>query len=74
MRAFQFRLAIPSQEYLVYYQGAARNVVVTLASGQNLQFPAEALRPFVTHAGVYGMFRLEVNEDNKLERMTRIGD
>ena len=71
---FRFRLAIPADDYLAYYQGAAQNVVVEMASGQRLQFPAEALRPFVSHDGVYGEFVLRVDANHKLQSVERVGD
>jgi hypothetical protein len=74
MPEFHFRLAIPAHEYLTHYQGVARNVVVTLASGVNLQFPASALRAHVSHEGVYGQFVLRVDENNKLQALERLGD
>lgn len=71
---YRFRLSIPSQEYLAYYQGAARQVVVSLPSGTHLQFPADILRPFVSHAGVYGEFVLRVDANHKLQGIDRVGD
>lgn len=49
-------------------------VVITLANGQRLQFPAESLRPFVTHDGVHGEFVLRVDANNKLQTIERVGD
>lgn len=72
MNEYRFRLAISAEEYLAYYEGAARDVVVTLANGQNLQFPAAALRSVVTHDGVYGEFVLRVNANNKLQGLERV--
>lgn len=74
MREYRFRLAIPAEQYLAYYEGAARQVVVTLANGQNLQFPADSLRAFVSREGVYGEFVLRVNAQNKLQAIERVGD
>ncbi len=74
MREYRFRLSIPAEEYLAYYQGAACEVVVTLNSGVNLQFPAESLRSFVSHVGVYGRFVLRVDDNNKLQSLERVGD
>ena len=74
MREFRFRLSIPAQQYLAYYQGAVRHVVVTLANGQTIQFPADKLRPFVGREGVYGQFVLRVDGNNKLQGLERVGD
>jgi hypothetical protein len=74
MREYHFRLAIPAEEYLAYYSGAAKQVVTTLANGQRLQFPADNLRSFVTHEGVYGEFVMRVDAQNKLQGIERVGD
>ena len=73
MREFRFRLSIPTTEYLAHYQGAASVVVVTLATGQHLQFPASALRRHVSHSGIHGEFVLRIDDNNKLQALERIG-
>ena len=74
MTEYRFHLAISADDYLAYYQGAAQHVVVELASGQRLQFPAESLRPFVSHGGVHGEFVLRVDANNKLQALARVDD
>jgi hypothetical protein len=74
MREFHFRLNISAQDYLAYYQGAAREVVATSSEGLRVRFPASALRPFVTHEGIVGAFVLRVGADNKLHSLHRTGD
>ncbi len=74
MREYRFRLAISAEKYLAYYEGVAHQVVVTLADGQHLQFPADILRPFVSHQGVYGEFVLRVDVKNKLQKIKKVGD
>lgn len=74
MHEYRFRISIPAHEYLAHYQGVARQVVVTLASGLNVQFPASALRAHVTHDGIQGEFVLRVDANNKLQALERVGD
>ena len=74
MREYHFRIAISAERYLAHYQGLVRGVVVTLADGTRLEFPAENLRPFVTHDGIYGQFVLRVDANNKLQSLQRVGD
>ena len=74
MTEYRFRLAITAEKYLAYYAGTARQVVVTLANGQTLQFPADNLRSFVTREGVHGEFVLRVNTQNKLQGLERVGE
>lgn len=74
MREYRFRLSIPAHDYLAYYQGVVHEVVVTLYDGHTIQFPADILRPFVSHAGVYGEFVLQVDGDNRLQSLEQVGD
>lgn len=74
MTEYRFRLAIPAEKYLAYYEGAAQQVVVKLANGQTLQFPADSLRPFVSREGVHGEFVLRVDANNKLQALERVGE
>jgi hypothetical protein len=74
MTEYRFHLAIPADQYLAYYEGAAQQVVVTLANRRHLQFPADALRPFVSREGVYGEFVLSVDANNKLQSLKKVGD
>ncbi|MCC6207228.1 MAG: DUF2835 domain-containing protein [Gammaproteobacteria bacterium] len=68
-----FTLNISPDEYLRYYQGAARHVVVRGRDGRTVQFPAGLLRGFVSHDGVHGEFRLRFDASNKLVSLDRIG-
>lgn len=73
-REITFVLDIAPDEYLRYYQGEARHVVVRGHDGRTVQFPAGLLRRFLVHDGVRGEFRLRFDADNKLislERVTR---
>ena len=72
MPSIRFRLDISPESYLAYYQGAARNVVATGRDGRRIQFPADRLRPFVTHDGVRGEFELEFDANNKFVAMRRV--
>lgn len=73
MQTLRFKLAIPAADYLRYYQGVARNVSVTSHEGQRIEFPAERLRPYVTHAGVQGEFELTFDTQHKFVALRRIG-
>ena len=62
----RFRLAISAEEYLAYYQGSAREVVARSDDNKVVQFPASAIRKFVTHDGIFGSFEITFDENNKL--------
>ena len=72
-RTFVVDLAISADEFVRLYQGAARAVVARARNGQTVQFPANSLTRFVLHDGVHGSFRLEIDADNKLQSIDRIG-
>jgi len=72
MRAISFSLAISADDYLRFYQGKARNVSVRTDDGCRTEFPAEHLRPFVTHDGIHGRFELVFDEMNKFVELRRV--
>ena len=72
MEEIRFSLNISSQRYLSYYQGVARKVVVNAQDGRRIQFPAEHLRPFVTHDGIHGEFALQFDEHNRFQGLKRV--
>ncbi len=67
----KFYLKISQQEYLRYYRGAASNIVAHAYDGRRIQFPASAMRPFVSHDGIEGEFVLVMDESNKLVELKR---
>lgn len=68
----QFYLNISPQQYLSYYQGAAKFVHVTSEDGRSLKFPASRLQKFVTHSGVEGRFEIEFDANHKLVSLERL--
>ena len=66
LSSIRFRLAIPAEEYLAYYQGSAQEVVARSDDNKIVRFPADAIRKFVTHDGVFGHFEITFDEKNKL--------
>ena len=67
-----FHLRIPADAYLSYYQGQARQVLVTTREGLKVQFPAALLRPYVTRDGISGEFRLRYDEHRRLVGLDRL--
>lgn len=72
MPSIRFRLDISPELYLSYYQGAVRSVIATGRDGRRVQFPAERLRPFVSHDGVRGEFELEFDANHKFVALRRV--
>ena len=62
----RLRLAISAEEYLAYYRGSAQVVVARSDDNKVVQFPASAIREFVTQDGIFGSFEITFDENNKL--------
>ncbi|VAW92243.1 hypothetical protein MNBD_GAMMA23-282 [hydrothermal vent metagenome] len=69
---FYIHLNITSAEFEHYYAQNINSVIATSHDGQRVQFPANILRPFITAAGVQGMFKLVMDENTKLKSINRI--
>jgi hypothetical protein len=69
-----FRLHISAELYLRYYQGKAAFVQVISEDGRRIRLPASSLRPFVSHEGIYGRFRLKFNEQQKITSLEKISN
>jgi len=71
MNRYEFDLNISQDEFLDYYRGLARHVVVRSRGGQTVQFPASLLTRFVTPEGVHGRFVLTCDENHKHAQLQR---
>jgi hypothetical protein len=70
----RFRLDISAEDYLAYYQGAVRDVLVRAEDGRRVKFPAGALQPHITRDGIHGRFELRFDANHKLIGLQRLGD
>ncbi|MEQ8797621.1 MAG: DUF2835 domain-containing protein [Gammaproteobacteria bacterium] len=68
----RFRLAISAEKYLAYYQGHAKNILVRAEDGRKIRFPAHNLRPFLLHDGIYGLFQMRFDHNNKMIELNRL--
>lgn len=68
----RFHLAISAEKYLAVYRGQAKEVVVRSEDNKNISFPANALKEFLTHDGIYGSFEIQFDENNKLIRLIQL--
>jgi hypothetical protein len=73
-KEFTVPLNITADAYRHLYRGAARNVLAHDLQGRKIQFPAAALRRFVTHEGIRGTFVIRVDEHNRLAGIRRVDD
>jgi len=72
MKQFEFRLNITEQQYLNYYRGSVKQVIVRSTTGATIQFPASLLTKFVTSGGVQGHFMLTCDEAHKGSEVRRL--
>lgn len=71
-KPIRFSLNLSAERYLRYYQGHARSVSVLADDGRRVEFPANALRPFVTRQGIHGHFELLIDEHHRLQGLKRL--
>jgi len=69
---FTFSMKLSSDEYQRYYSGTVRNIIVKTHQGVSVQFPASAVRNFVTNDGVNGNFVITMDSNNKLISLQRL--
>jgi hypothetical protein len=69
---YRLHFHLSRDEYLRYYQGAAAAIVAPAEDGTRVQFPANALRPFVTEGGVSGSFLLITDDNNKMVELKKL--
>ena len=73
-REYVVVLDISAAAYQRMYRGTAQHVLAEDLQGRRIRFPASALRPFVTHNGVNGLFVLRVDARNRLIDIRRRRD
>jgi hypothetical protein len=72
MNRYAFHLHISPEQYLDYYRGTVRHVIVRSTSGQTIQFPASLLQRFVFKDGICGDFVLVCDDNNKCIELQRV--
>ena len=72
-RSLRFQIALPADKYLAYYKGTAQNIQVHSIDNKRIRFPANAIRKFLNHDGIYGLFEIKFDEKNKLVGIEKIG-
>lgn len=65
-------IVLSSAELQRYYGGEAHMVHAVALDGRSVRFPANLLRPLVTHNGVRGRFVIEFDEHGKFQSITRL--
>ena len=57
-----------------YYEGNATSVQTYAENGLLIQFPASALKPWVTHLGIQGYFMIKFDDNNKLISLDKLAE
>lgn len=71
-QSVRFNLSVPSETFLRVYQGVAKNITVRADNGQVIQFPAQHIKPFLTHAGIHGCFEMTFSPEHKFINIKRL--
>ncbi len=66
MREIYFSLNITPEQYLKYYQGTAKSIMIISETGIRVKFPAGAIQKHITKNGIKGNFVIRYNSENKL--------
>jgi len=72
MKEFRFNLYIPLDEFMAYYEGAARDVLAVSDDGLTVRFPAYVLRPYLIGQEIRGEFIHECDEHHKFNSIRRV--
>lgn len=72
MPEYIFSVSVSAEEYMSYYSGHIKYVIVHDSYGRRVQLPANVFRPFVTHNGIHGRFKVTVGADHKLQQIERV--
>jgi len=65
-------VALVADKFQKLYQGTARNLLVNSRDGRRIQLPLAIFRPFLTHQGVFGVFMVKFDANNKLLDIKKI--
>lgn len=68
----RFNLTLSADQYRSYYEGNVNAVQVLSVDGRRIRFPASVLRPYLTHSGISGQFRIEFDENHRFKAITKL--
>ena len=69
---YVINLSLTRDQLESFYAGHVNQVWARDVRGVAIQFPLQALRPYVTHSGVRGRFRLRVTAEHRLKSLELI--
>jgi hypothetical protein len=59
-------IALSAERLQAIYRGNANRIMAQSRDGRRVSLPAHHLRPYLTHAGIYGSFVLEFSNTGEL--------
>ncbi len=71
-QSIPFSIELSYEKYTAFYKGYADSVVVRAFDGRKIQFPAEILKPYLTHNGINGHFVIHFDDQNKYKSLQKI--
>lgn len=66
------RLQISVTDFQRMYEGTVKDVTARCQEGRRVRFPANILRPFITHNGILGTFHIHFDDDNRFKSIEKI--
>ncbi|MBM7060920.1 DUF2835 domain-containing protein [Pseudomonas sp. UL073] len=72
MASLLLDIAVPAERLHAVYRGQANRILLRSRDGQRVSLPVHHLRPFVSHAGVYGSFALDFDASGALLSLRRL--
>ena len=72
MKEYIFSINLSYRQWLGFYQGRYREIMVTTDQGRRLQIQADHFTPFTTPAGLYGRYKLVVTPNNKVASLVQL--
>lgn len=71
-QTIRFSLNISYDQFLVVYQGTAKNISVIADDGRRILFPAKNIQPYLTRKGIQGYFEMKLTTENKFMGINRL--
>jgi ribose 5-phosphate isomerase RpiB len=72
-QTIRFQLSLSSEQFLRVYRGTAKNIATRTDDGQVIKFPAQHIKPFLAHDGIYGYFEMTFSPEHKFIGIKRLG-
>jgi len=71
-QTIRFQLTLSYDEYSAVYKGHAQHVIAQSFDGRTVRFPADILKPYLTHSGIQGTFEIHFDKNNKFKSLEKI--